>query len=58
MGNDLLMARVEFAPMLEGHVSCHFLVILDASHRFILTGSTPLTNGTMPQPALALSTLK
>lgn len=57
MGNDLLMARVDLTPMLEGHVNIYFSHCLTHfSDTFLY--STPRTNGTAPQPGLGRSISK
>jgi hypothetical protein len=58
MGNDLLMARVDLTPMLEGHASAIILLIC---HRFLLptSYSMHLINGTTlpPDPGPSISRL-
>lgn len=55
MGNDLLMARVDLTPMLDGHVG--LLAFYNILHTIdIFSNSMPLINGTVPRAVLDLST--
>jgi hypothetical protein len=47
MGNDLLMARVDLTPMLEGQACITPLLVVCYSH-FSFGKSTHLINGTTP----------
>lgn len=57
MGNDLLMARVELTPTLEGHVIIYFSHCL-TTFSDTFSYSTPRTNGTAPQLGLGRSISK
>jgi len=53
MGNDLLLARVDLTPMLEGHVRCNPLFVLVLPD--IVSCSMHLMSGTVPPQALVTS---
>lgn len=58
MGNDLLMARVDLTPVLEGHVGPLLAQINSLFLTFPSRPSTPQTNGTLRPTDLAHFTSK